>query len=88
MTSQPGLQIIAIHMLTNILRSKVNQAMKFGQLLRYNTRNVFLEKSYTKFGGEKRFSDLSLKKQNWKYFWINSLKFYKVCFYCMPNFKY
>ena len=26
--------------------------MKFGQLIEYNTRNIFLEKSYTKFGGE------------------------------------
>ena len=26
--------------------------MKFGQLIEYNMRNVFLEKSYTKCGGE------------------------------------
>ena len=26
--------------------------MKFGQLMRYNMRNIFLEKLYTKFGGE------------------------------------
>ena len=26
--------------------------MKFGQLLECNMRNIFLEKSYTKFGGE------------------------------------
>ena len=26
--------------------------MKFGQLIEYNMRNIFLEKSYTKFGGE------------------------------------
>ena len=26
--------------------------MKFGQLIEYNTRNIFLEKSYTKLGGE------------------------------------
>ena len=31
---------------------KGNQTMKFGQLIEYNTRNIFLEKSYTKFGGE------------------------------------
>ena len=36
----------------NILRSKGNQAMKFGQLIEYNMRNIFLEKSYTKCGGE------------------------------------
>ena len=34
---------------------------------------------------EKLFLDPSLKSQNWVYFWINSLKFYTVCFYCMPN---
>ena len=36
----------------NISRSKVNQAMKFGQLLEYNMRNIFVEKSYIKWGGE------------------------------------
>ena len=28
--------------------------MKFGQLLEYNMRNIFLQKSYTKCGGETR----------------------------------
>ena len=32
MTSQTGQQIITIHMLSNIYRSKGNQIMKFGQL--------------------------------------------------------
>ena len=26
--------------------------MKFGQLIECNMRNIFLEKSYTKYGGE------------------------------------
>ena len=26
--------------------------MKFGQLIEYNMKNIFLEKSYTKCGGE------------------------------------
>ena len=26
--------------------------MKFGQLVEYNMKNIFLEKSYTKCGGE------------------------------------
>ena len=26
--------------------------MEFGQLIEYNTRNIFLEKSYAKFGSE------------------------------------
>ena len=49
--SQPGKNTITIHMLPNISRSKGNQIMKFGQLIKYNTRN-FLGKSYTKSGGE------------------------------------
>ena len=44
MTSQPGKQTIAIHILTNIARNKGNQTMKFGQLIEYNIRNIFLEK--------------------------------------------
>ena len=39
-------------MLPNISRSKGNQTMKFGQLKECNMRNIFLEKSYTKYGGE------------------------------------
>ena len=46
MTSEPGYQTIAINVFTNISRSKDNQAMKFGQLIEYNMRNIFLEKSY------------------------------------------
>ena len=103
-TSQPGKQTIAIHILSIILRSKGNgtrktaswkiaprkiapysnsnpnrnfnpggdllrgrgvqssggqfpvmrgnQTMEFGQLIEYNMRNIFLEKSYTKYGWE------------------------------------
>ena len=32
------------------LRSKGNQMMKFGQLLEYNMRTIFLEKSFSKYG--------------------------------------
>ena len=39
-------------MFPNISRSKSNQTIKFGQLIEYNTRNIFVEKSYTKCGGE------------------------------------
>ena len=39
-------------MLPNISRSKGNQTMKFGQLVDYNMRNNFPEKSYSKCGGE------------------------------------
>ena len=44
MTSQPGLQTIAIHILPNISQSKGNPIMKFGQLIKYNKRNIFRQK--------------------------------------------
>ena len=40
------------YILFNISRSKGNEAMKFGQLKEDNMGNIFLEKSYTKRGGE------------------------------------
>ena len=36
----------------NTLTNKGNQAMKFGQLLEYNMRNIILEIAYTKCGRE------------------------------------
>ena len=48
MMLQSGTQIIAIHILPNITRSKDNETLKFGQLTEDNMRNIFLEKSYTK----------------------------------------
>ena len=52
MTSQPGQQTIVIHILSNVSRNKGNQTMKFGQLMEYNMRNIILEKSNKKCGGE------------------------------------
>ena len=52
MTSQTEKQMISIHTLLNISRSKDNYTMKFGQLIGYIMRNTFLEKSYTKYGEE------------------------------------
>ena len=51
MTSQPGKQTIATHILSNISRNKGNQTMKFGQLIEYNLRSIFVEKLYTKCAG-------------------------------------
>ena len=51
MTSQPGQETIVIHILPNILKSKGNQAIKFGQLIEYNMRTIFLGKSSTKCDG-------------------------------------
>ena len=52
MMSQPDWQTIVIHILLNISWSKGNQTMKFGQLIEYNMRNIFHEKSFAKCGGE------------------------------------
>ena len=51
MASKPGQQTIAICILPNISRSKGNQTARFDQLIKYN-RNIFVEKSYTKYAGE------------------------------------
>ena len=48
--SQPGEQLIAIHILTIISRSKDNHAMKFGLLIREN-RKIFFLKNQTKYSG-------------------------------------
>ena len=50
MTSQPGKQTIAIH-IAQYLSSAGNQAIKFGQLMEYNVRNIVFEKSYTECVG-------------------------------------
>ena len=42
-------------------------------------------KNHTQNAMENLFSDPFLKSQNWAYVWINSLKCYTVCFYCMPS---
>ena len=43
MTSQLGQQTIIIHIFPNIARRQGNQAMKFGQLIECNMRNIFLQ---------------------------------------------
>ena len=43
---------LKIHILSNISGNKENQAIKFGQLIEYNMRNIFIEKSSTKCAGE------------------------------------
>ena len=63
MTSPLGKQAIAVHILLNISKSKGNETMKFGQLIEYNMRNIFLEKSYTNVT-EKLPPDPFLKNEN------------------------
>ena len=48
MASPTGKQKLTIHILPDISRSKSNQAIRFGQLIEYNVRNIFFEKSFTK----------------------------------------
>ena len=48
MTSQPGKNLIAMHILLDISRSKGKLSIKFGRLIEYNIRNIFLEYLYTK----------------------------------------
>ena len=52
MISEPGKQTVTIYILLSISKSKGNQTMEIDQLTEYNIRNIFLEKSYTKYGGE------------------------------------
>ena len=63
MMSQPGKQVIAIHLLPNISRKKDNQAIKFGQLIEYKMRKIFIEKHIQNVM-EKLFQDPFLKNQN------------------------
>ena len=51
MTSQPGKQTTAIHILTNISRSKGNQTIKFGLLIEYNFRNISLKMKIENISG-------------------------------------
>ena len=62
MMSQPGKQTIAICVLPNSSRSKDNQTMKFGQLIKYNMRKLFFFwKNYTQNMVEKLCQDPFLK---------------------------
>ena len=54
--SQAGQQTVTIHILHNISWSKRKQTVKFGQLVEYNNRNIFLQEPCRKWGGETSFS--------------------------------
>ena len=58
--------------------------MKFGQLIEHYMRDIFLQKLYTKCVGEaipRPFSKESKLSKSLD----QSLKFYRVCFHCMPS---
>ena len=44
MTSQPGEQTITIHTSLDISKSKRSKKMKFGQIIEFSRRNIFLQK--------------------------------------------
>ena len=60
MTSQPRKQTLQY---TNFSTSQEAKTMKFGQLIEYDMRNIFLEKLYTKCE-EKIVPDPFLEGQN------------------------
>ena len=82
MTSQTGYQTIAIHIFTDISRSKDNQATKFGQLICITWETIFL-KNHTQNVVGKLFPGPFLKNQNSTHLWINILKFYIYIFTCL-----
>ena len=65
-------------------RSKDNQTIKTCQLLEYNLRNTFLEKSYTKYGGETISKPFS-KKPKLSISLDQYSKVYITCFFCLPS---
>ena len=69
--------------MTNVSRSKGNQTVKFGQLIEYDMRNIFLEKPYPKCRepSNRAFSQkskLSISLDQYS-------KLSCSLFYCMPN---
>ena len=64
MTSHPGLQTIAIYILPNNSQSKGNQTKKFGQLIEYNKRSIFLQKLCRKWGKGSLFRLLFIFKKS------------------------
>ena len=67
----------------NISRSKGNQTIEFGQLIKYKMRSNFLEISYIKYGGETGPRPFYEKPKS-SPLWINSLKCHRV-FYCISK---
>ena len=84
-TSQTGKQTIAIHILSNISRSKSNQTMKFGQLIEYNMKHFswkIMHKIWWKNYSQTLFQKIKIEH-------ISELIVYKVLyslFYCIPSF--
>ena len=70
---------------TYCLISQEAMAIRLWNLVSWYTitwRTFFLKNS-TQNVVEELFPEPVLKNYNWAYLWINSLKFYTVCFYCI-----
>ena len=84
MASQTGKQII--HILPNISSVEGNQTVKFGQLMKYITRNIFLKNNTGNVVGS-LVPDSHIKNKNWPYLRIINLKCYQVCpSQCLPKY--
>ena len=59
-----------MHIFPNISTSKGEQAKKFGQLIEYSNRNIFLQKSCKKWGSENSFRPLSVFQKWVKSKWL------------------
>ena len=68
--------------LTNNCNTHIDQYLK---KLRQSSNEIV--KNHTLNVVKKLFPDPFLKTQNWAYIWVNSLKFYTVCFYCMSRWR-
>ena len=75
MTSQPSEQTATIYILPNISQSKVNQTMKFGQLIKYNKKNIFLQ-NHAENEAETLVPDLFLFFEKVLYEVLNSLNMF------------
>ena len=82
MISHTGQQIMC-----NISKSKGNQTMKLGRLIEHNMRNIFLEKSYHKCGGEAS-SIFFYKKSKLSVSLDRQSEMLLISFYCMSKSKY
>ena len=71
----------------NISRSKGNQVMEFDQLIEYNMRKSFIEKPCSKCGGETFPRPFFEKSKLSISLYQLYLKFYTVCFHCIPQVK-
>ena len=70
-----------MHILPDTSRSKGNQTKKFSQLIEYNMRNIFLEKSWTKCGGETSPKPIFFKKEKIKTEHIDQQSYSLFLFY-------